>query len=123
MHFFNPVDRMPLIEIISGEKTDEETIATVVQLTKEMGKTPIKVKESAGFLVNRILLTYLKEAVAMFEDGEDIRKIDKILMGFGMPMGPLTLVDTVGVDICEKVAEILHQAYGERMAISGNSHN
>ncbi len=118
MHFFNPVDRMPLVEIISGEKTDDRTIATVVQLTKEMGKTPIRVKESAGFLVNRILLTYLKEAVDMFEDGEDIRKIDKTLMEFGMPMGPLTLVDTVGVDIGEKVAEILYRAYGERMATS-----
>ena len=118
MHFFNPVNRMPLVEIISGEKTDEETIATVVQLAKQMGKTPIKVKESAGFLVNRILLPYLKEAVTLFESGEDIIKIDKTLMGFGMPMGPLTLVDTVGVDIGAKVAEILHQAYGSRMATS-----
>ncbi len=116
MHFFNPVNRMPLVEIITGEKTDEETLATVVQLTKRIGKTPIRVKESAGFLVNRILLPYLKEAATMFEEGEDITKIDKTLVAFGMPMGPLTLVDQVGVDIGDKVARILHQAYGERMA-------
>jgi 3-hydroxyacyl-CoA dehydrogenase/enoyl-CoA hydratase/3-hydroxybutyryl-CoA epimerase len=118
MHFFNPVNRMPLVEIITGEKTDDETIATVVKLTKQMGKTPIKVKESAGFLVNRILLPYLKEAATMFEEGEDIKKIDKTLLAFGMPMGPFTLVDQVGVDIGAKVSEILHLAYGERMAIS-----
>jgi 3-hydroxyacyl-CoA dehydrogenase/enoyl-CoA hydratase/3-hydroxybutyryl-CoA epimerase len=118
MHFFNPVNRMPLVEIITGEKTDDTTIATVVQLTKKMGKTPIKVKESAGFLVNRILLPYLKEAATMFEEGEDIKKIDETLLAFGMPMGPLTLIDEVGVDIGEKVSQILHQAYGDRMAIS-----
>ena len=119
MHFFNPVNRMPLVEIITGEKTDDTTIATVVKLTKQMSKTPVKVKESAGFLVNRILLPYLKEAATMFEEGEDIRKIDKVLLSFGMPMGPLTLIDQVGVDIGEKVSRILHQAYGERMA-AGN---
>ncbi len=118
MHFFNPVNRMPLVEIISGDKTDDETIATVVQLAKRMGKTPIRVKESAGFLVNRILLPYLKEAATMFEEGEDIRKIDRVLLAFGMPTGPLALVDQVGVDIGEKVSEILHRAYGERMATS-----
>jgi 3-hydroxyacyl-CoA dehydrogenase / enoyl-CoA hydratase / 3-hydroxybutyryl-CoA epimerase len=119
MHFFNPVNRMPLVEIITGEKTDEETIATAVKLIKQMGKTPIRVKESAGFLVNRILLPYLKEAATMFEEGEDIKKIDNILLTFGMPMGPFTLIDHVGVDIGEKVSQILYQAYGERMAISG----
>lgn len=118
MHFFNPVHRMPLVEIIAGEKTDEQTIATVVQLTKRMGKTPIKIKESAGFLVNRILMPYLSEAAIMFEQGEDIQKIDATLLTFGMPMGPFTLIDTVGVDIGGKVSEILHQAYGDRMAVS-----
>ena len=119
MHFFNPVHRMPLVEIITGKKTDDQTIATVVQLAKRMGKTPIKVKESAGFLINRILMPCLSEAAIMFEQGEDIQKIDAILLSFGMPMGPFTLVDTVGVDIGGKVSEILHQAYGDRMAVSG----
>ncbi len=115
MHFFNPVNRMPLVEIIPGEKTTDETIATVVQLSKQMGKTPIKVKESAGFLVNRILMPYLNEAAMLFEEGTDIELIDQTLLSFGMPMGPLRLVDEVGVDIGEKVSAILYQAYGERM--------
>jgi len=118
MHFFNPVNSMPLVEIIAGEKTSEETIATVVTLAKKLGKTPIKIKDCAGFLVNRILLPYLKEAVLMFEEGEDIENIDKILLEFGMPMGPFTLVDTVGVDTGASVATILYNAYGERMASS-----
>lgn len=118
MHFFNPVNRMPLVEIIAGEKSNEETIATVVKLSKKMGKTPIKVKESAGFLVNRILLPYLGEATLMFEEGESIERIDKTLLAFGMPMGPLTLVDEVGVDVGEKVSNLLHQDYGDRMPSS-----
>ncbi|HHD64141.1 MAG TPA: fatty-acid oxidation protein subunit alpha [Desulfobulbaceae bacterium] len=118
MHFFNPVHRMPLVEIIAGEKTDDQTVATVVKLAKRMGKTPIKVKESEGFLVNRILMPYLSEAVTMFEEGEDIQKIDAALLSFGMPMGPFALIDTVGVDIGEKVSAILHRAYGERMVVS-----
>jgi 3-hydroxyacyl-CoA dehydrogenase/enoyl-CoA hydratase/3-hydroxybutyryl-CoA epimerase len=118
MHFFNPVNRMPLVEVIAGEKTDEDTIATVVKLSKKMGKTPIKVKESAGFLVNRILLPYLSEATLMFEEGESIERIDETLVKFGMPMGPLSLIDEVGVDVGEKVSNILHQAYGNRMPSS-----
>ena len=118
MHFFNPVNRMPLVEIITGEQTDEATIAATVRLAKRMGKTPIRVGESAGFLVNRILLPYLSEAALLFEEGAGIKHVDETLLAFGMPMGPFTLADTVGVDIGEKVAEILHKAYGERMMIS-----
>jgi 3-hydroxyacyl-CoA dehydrogenase/enoyl-CoA hydratase/3-hydroxybutyryl-CoA epimerase len=118
MHFFNPVNRMPLVEVIAGEKTDDKTIATVVNLAKRLGKTPIKVKDSAGFLVNRILLPYLQEAVFMFEDGGDVEIIDKVLLDFGMPMGPFTLIDTVGVDIGASVSLILYNAYGDRMMSS-----
>jgi len=118
MHFFNPVDKMPLVEIIAGEKTSDETVATLVSLSKRLGKTPIKVKESAGFLVNRILLPYLMESVQMFEEGERIEKIDKALLAFGMPMGAFSLIDKVGVDVGEKVTNILHDAYGERMFTS-----
>jgi len=118
MHFFNPVNKMPLVEIIAGEKTSEETIATVVKLSKRLGKTPIKVKESEGFLVNRLLLPYLMESVRMFEEGESIKKIDQTLVAFGMPMGAFTLIDTVGVDVGEKVTKILYEAYGERMFTS-----
>jgi len=118
MHFFNPVDKMPLVEVIAGEKTSDETIATVVKLSKRLDKTPIKVKESAGFLVNRVLLPYLMESVRMFEEGTSVKKIDKTILAFGMPMGAFTLIDIVGVDVGEKVANILHDAYGERMFIT-----
>ncbi len=115
MHFFNPVSQMPLVEVIAGEKTSAKTIATVVGLAKRLGKTPIKVSECAGFLVNRTLLPYLNEAAKMFEEGESIERIDKVLTGFGMPMGPFTLADEVGIDIGVKVSDILFEAYGERM--------
>ena len=115
MHFFNPVNRMPLVEIIAGEKTNDETIASVVALSKQLGKTPIKVKESAGFLVNRILMPYLNECALMFEEGASCEQVDKSLVDFGMPMGAFTLIDTVGVDIGAKVSAILHEAYGKRM--------
>ena len=115
MHFFNPVARMPLVEVIAGKKTNAKTISTVVALAKKLGKTPIKVKESAGFLVNRTLLPYLNEAAKMFEEGENIEHIDEVLTKFGMPMGPFRLADEVGVDIGEKVSNILFEAYKERM--------
>ena len=115
MHFFNPVAKMPLVEVIAGEKTNAKTMATVVGLAKRLGKTPIKVKECAGFLVNRILLPYLNETAKMFEEGENVEHIDKVLKAFGMPMGPFTLADEVGLDIGQKVSDILYEAYGERM--------
>jgi 3-hydroxyacyl-CoA dehydrogenase/enoyl-CoA hydratase/3-hydroxybutyryl-CoA epimerase len=115
MHFFNPVQKMPLVEVIAGDKTSDETIATVVKLAKRLGKTPIRVKECAGFLVNRTLLPYLNESAKMFEEGENIEHIDKLLTDFGMPMGPFTLADEVGIDIGVKVSDILFSAYGKRM--------
>ena len=115
MHFFNPANKMPLVEIIAGEKTDEQTVSTVVSLAKELGKTPIKIKDSPGFLVNRVLLPYIKEAVLMFEEGLDITLIDEELLIFGMPMGPFELLDTVGIDVGASVSDILYKAYGERM--------
>jgi len=115
MHFFNPVSKMPLVEVIAGEKTSDKTVATVVKLAKKLGKTPIKVDECAGFLVNRTLLPYLNEAARMFEEGENVEHVDDLLTGFGLPMGPFTLADEVGIDIGEKVSNILYEAYGERM--------
>lgn len=118
MHFFNPVERMPLVEVIPGEMSDDMTVATVVSLAKRIGKTPVKVKDSPGFLVNRVLLPYLKEATLMFEEGEDIEEIDRVLKDFGMPMGAFLLIDEVGVDIGMEVATVLDTAYGERMEMS-----
>ena len=118
MHFFNPVPRMPLVEIIAGKKTSAKTIATVVALAKEAGKTPVVVGDCAGFLVNRILLPYINEAVRMFEEGADYERMDRIIADFGMPMGPFVLADEVGLDVGYKVAKVLEEAYGERMKVS-----
>jgi len=115
MHFFNPVPKMPLVEVIAGEQTSDESVATVVALAKRLGKTPIKVGESPGFLVNRILLPYLNEAARLFEEGAAVTQIDRLLEQFGMPMGPFTLADEVGIDIGKEVSGILEDAYGERM--------
>ena len=118
MHFFNPVNRMPLVEVIPGAKTGDKAVATVFALAKKMGKTPIKVGDCAGFLVNRILLPYMNEAVLMLEEGVSIERVDKLIYNFGLPMGPFTLADEVGNDVCYKVAKILKDAYGERVKLS-----
>lgn len=118
MHFFNPVNRMPLVEIIRGEKTSDETIATIVKLTKELGKTPIVVKDVAGFLVNRILLPYMNEAAYLLQQGAEVERVDALIKNFGMPMGPFILADVVGIDVGCKVAHSLQEAYGERMRVA-----
>ena len=118
MHFFNPVNRMPLVEIIRGEKTSDKTIATTVRLAKRLGKTPIVVKDVAGFLVNRILLPYMNEAAYLLEDGADVVRIDRLIEDFGLPMGPFALADVVGIDVGVKVANSLYESYGERMRVS-----
>ncbi len=116
MHFFNPVSKMPLIEVIRGEKSDDRAVSTVYQFSKRIGKTPIVVKDSPGFLVNRLLMPYLNEATYMLAEGAPIDELDRTMETFGMPMGPMELIDEVGVDVGEKVAHILHDAFGERMA-------
>ena len=118
MHFFNPVPLMPLVEVIPSDKTSEHVISTVVAMAKKAGKTPIVVKDGAGFLVNRILLPYINECAKILDEGGDIKSIDKIIENFGMPMGPFTLADTVGLDVGFKVAKILEESYGKRMAVS-----
>lgn len=118
IHFFNPVNRMPLVEIIPSKKTNAETIALAVNTLRKMDKIVILVKDSPGFLVNRILFSYLREAVELLEEIKNPQKIDEIFLDFGMPMGPIRLLDEIGLDIAVKVAETLHEAFGERMAIS-----
>ncbi len=118
MHFFNPVNRMPLVEVIRGEKTSDSTIATIVKLSKKLGKTPIVVKDVAGFLVNRILLPYMNEAAYLLQEGAEIKRIDTLIEKFGMPMGPFILADVVGVDVGVKVAHSLFESYGERMKVA-----
>ncbi len=118
MHFFNPVPLMPLVEVIKGEKTEDKVVATVVDLAKKAGKTPIVVKNGAGFLVNRILLPYINESAKLLEEGGKIDRIDKVIANFGMPMGPFTLADEVGLDVGFKVAKVLEENFGERMKVS-----
>lgn len=118
MHFFNPVNRMPLVEVIKGEKTSDETVASVVKLTKKLGKTPIVVKDVPGFLVNRILLPYMNEAAYLLQEGANIVFVDRLIEEFGMPMGPFILADIVGIDVGAKVANSLFEGYGDRMRVA-----
>jgi 3-hydroxyacyl-CoA dehydrogenase/enoyl-CoA hydratase/3-hydroxybutyryl-CoA epimerase len=117
-HFFNPVSRMPLIEVIAGAKTSKETVATLFELAKKLGKTPIVVKDGPGFLVNRLLLPYMNEAMFVFGEGVTVERIDRVMVDFGMPMGPMRLVDEVGIDVAAKVAKILNAAFGARAQAS-----
>jgi 3-hydroxyacyl-CoA dehydrogenase/enoyl-CoA hydratase/3-hydroxybutyryl-CoA epimerase len=117
LHFFNPVNRMPLVEVVAEKRTSRETIVAATELMHRLGKTPMVVSACAGFLVNRILLPYLVESAWMFEEGADAERIDGLLESFGMPMGPLALVDEVGLDVGYKVAKVLESAYGERMHV------
>lgn len=114
-HFFNPVHKMPLIEVVRGEKTSDETTLTAVAFAKRLGKIPIVVKDSPGFLVNRILGPYINEATTLLEEGGRIDEIDQAMLDFGMPMGPLHLLDEVGIDVGYEVAHILHQAFRDRV--------
>ncbi|MCU5772824.1 fatty acid oxidation complex subunit alpha FadJ [Erwiniaceae bacterium BAC15a-03b] len=114
LHYFSPVDKMPLAEVIPHAATSAQTIATTVALAKKQGKTAIVVADRAGFYVNRILAPYLNEAVRCLLEGEPIEVIDNALVEFGFPVGPVQLVDEIGIDVCLKIIPILEQAYGER---------
>jgi 3-hydroxyacyl-CoA dehydrogenase / enoyl-CoA hydratase / 3-hydroxybutyryl-CoA epimerase len=115
MHFFNPVHRMPLVEVIQGEQTSDEAVATVVALTRTLDKTPVVVKDGPGFLVNRILAPYLNEAGWLLAEGGSIEQIDRVLRRFGMPMGPLRLLDEVGLDVARHAGSVMANAFGERL--------
>jgi 3-hydroxyacyl-CoA dehydrogenase / enoyl-CoA hydratase / 3-hydroxybutyryl-CoA epimerase len=105
LHFFNPVHRMPLVEVVRGRATDDRTIATLVELVRKLGKVPVVVADSPGFLVNRILFPYLDEAVRLVLEGIPGEVVDKEAFRFGMPMGPLELLDQVGVDVAADVSK------------------
>jgi len=107
LHFFNPVAKMPLVEVVHGKNTSQEVINHTCSLTKQIRRLPLPVKSSPGFLVNRILMPYLMEAVTLAEEGVPLTAIDQAAVDYGMPMGPIELADTVGLDICLKVAENL----------------
>ncbi len=114
MHFFNPVDRMQLVEVIRGEKTSEQTVVTLVALARRISKTPIVVKDCPGFLVNRILFPYMNEAMLLLEEGVPPRTLDKAATAFGMPMGPVTLQDVVGLDTSLYAGRVVNTAFADR---------
>jgi 3-hydroxyacyl-CoA dehydrogenase / enoyl-CoA hydratase / 3-hydroxybutyryl-CoA epimerase / enoyl-CoA isomerase len=116
MHFFNPVHKMPLVEVIYAPKTSKEAIATTVAYATAMGKTAIVVKNCPGFLVNRILFPYFGGWSALLQDGADFQKVDKVMEGFGWPMGPAYLQDVVGIDTSHHVGDVLAEGYPDRMS-------
>jgi 3-hydroxyacyl-CoA dehydrogenase/enoyl-CoA hydratase/3-hydroxybutyryl-CoA epimerase len=117
LHFFNPAYAMPLVEVIPGLATEQQTMDDAVGFAESLRKAPIVVKECAGFLVNRLLMPYLNEAVHCLQEGlGTLKQMDQEMTGFGMPMGPFSLLDSVGLDISCEVARVLHRSYGPRMA-------
>ncbi len=115
MHFFNPVHKMPLVEIIRGEKTSDKAVAATVALAQKMGKTPIVVNDCAGFLVNRVLFPYFGAFELLVKDGADFAVIDKVMEKFGMPMGPAYLMDVVGLDTGVHAAKVMAEGFPDRM--------
>src|SRR5438552_17564730 len=114
MHFFNHVDRMRLVEVIRGERTSDSTVVTLVALAKRIGKTPIVVRDCPGFLVDRILFPYINESLVLLEEGAEPRALDKAATDFGMPMGPITLSDVVGLDTALYAGMVVNRAFKDR---------
>lgn len=117
MHFFNPVPKMPLVEIIRGAKTSPETIATAVMYASSMGKTPIVVNDCPGFLVNRVLFAYFTAFNQLIAEGVDFVRIDKVMEKWGWPMGPAYLLDVVGVDTANHASEVMAKGFPDRMPL------
>jgi 3-hydroxyacyl-CoA dehydrogenase/enoyl-CoA hydratase/3-hydroxybutyryl-CoA epimerase len=122
LHFFNPVNKMPLVEIIRHSKVSDETIRRLYKWCLDVKKTPVIVNDCPGFLVNRILAPFLNEAAYLLEEGVDIKAIDKATLNFGMPMGACRLMDEVGLDVGAHVGEIMEQGIGARMKANAFSH-
>lgn len=115
MHYFSPVNKMPLLEIITHPKTADWVTATCVEIGKKQGKTVIVVNDGVGFYTSRILAPYMNEAAWLLAEGADIAELDKALVDFGFPVGPITLLDEVGIDVAQKVGKIMHDAFGDRL--------
>ena len=116
MHFFSPVHKMPLLEVITTDSTDPDVTASAVAYGKKLGKTVIVVRDGPGFYVNRILTPYINEAGRLLDQGAAIDAVDNALLDFGFPVGPITLVDEVGLDVGSKAGKIMYEAFGERFA-------
>jgi len=114
LHFFNPVSRMKLVEVVIAKQTSDETRDRSLAFVRQIAKVPVIVRDSPGFLVNRVLFPYLLDAAGLFESGVDPKRIDSALVAWGMPMGPLRLIDEIGVDITIDIGNTLEKAYGQR---------
>jgi 3-hydroxyacyl-CoA dehydrogenase/enoyl-CoA hydratase/3-hydroxybutyryl-CoA epimerase len=112
LHFFNPAEKMPLVEVVRGDRSSAEAVETARSFARRLGKTPVVVGDAAGFVVNRLLMPYLSEALCALIDGGEIASIDRAMKRFGMPMGPLALLDQIGIDVAAKVAGVLEAAFG-----------
>ncbi|UXZ52903.1 fatty acid oxidation complex subunit alpha FadB [Halomonas sp. 7T] len=121
MHFFNPVHRMPLVEVIRGEKTSDAAVAATVAYARAMGKTPIVVNDCPGFLVNRVLFPYFGGFSFLVEQGADFQRVDKVMEKFGWPMGPAYLLDVVGLDTAVHANEVMAEGFPDRMARDGKT--
>ena len=115
-HFFNPVHRMPLVEVVRGSKTSDPAMVRAVAFARALGKTPVVVRDAPGFVVNRLLMPYLREAMHLVDDGYAVRDVDAAMRRFGMPMGPFEVLDEVGLDVAQKVAVVLSAAFPDRMS-------
>jgi len=123
IHFFNPAHVMKLVEVIPGLQTSEDTVMDVMAFSESLRKLAVRVEECPGFLVNRLLMPYITEAVISLQEGAaTATEIDQAMVGFGMPMGPFTLSDMLGLDVCFKVAQIMENAYGPRMPVANLNH-
>ncbi len=118
LHFFRPVHRMALVEIVAGQRSSPEAVATVRSFAVRLGKTPVVVRDSPGFLVNRIVMVYLNEAMRLLAEGVRVPAVDAAATGFGMPVGPFALLDQAGLDTVSHVASVLHAAFGRRVGAS-----
>lgn len=114
IHFFNPVRKMPLVEVIRGPQTSDETVASAVAFAKAVGKSPIVVEDGPGFLVNRALFPYLAESLELIQDGASINAIERAAKSFGMPMGPITLYDVIGLDTALYAGIVMYEAFPDR---------
>ena len=116
MHFFNPVNMMPLVEVIRGKQSSEEAVAATVKLASKMGKTPVVVNDCPGFFVNRVLFPYFAGFHTLMRDGADFQSIDKAMERFGWPMGPAYLIDVVGIDTAVHAAAVMAEGFPDRMS-------
>ncbi|MFN2383464.1 MAG: 3-hydroxyacyl-CoA dehydrogenase NAD-binding domain-containing protein [Gemmatimonadota bacterium] len=115
LHFFNPAEKMPLVEVVRGEQTSADTVATLHGFAVALGKTPVIVRDGPGFWVNRLLMPYLNEAVWLYAEGVPVEELDAALEAFGLPVGPLALLDEIGLDVAARVGVVLERAYPDRM--------